>query len=388
MSTEEATTKSDQQQRGGGLHRSTEAREAYKKSLQESKGDSKAGDLLEFWSERKKAEKLVHEPPKYLKDVCSKLQSPTVSSMVGTRPKFTPNTSSTNNTPNLSRSRSTTPARVFPDNMTTVVDDSVDDVDGIWQSVHSDSDDTPFDTTMATATKRPNNNKYANTPSKLYQPTAASLHGQFKRETPMASNASPSTMTTMSSTEHKDEIPPHVNLKYAHVTSKLLAPTAATIAARKVTNPLDLLLTHHIHILYFNAFCQLTATNPSYGPTLFPTISPSGASRTSMIHRPWTNTINQYSVGHAKVVIQTLRTMISLVMVVAMDVTSTMITMTMVAPCGVTWVDSMPTSLHDCIAPPLAPCKGGGTWTRRGLEPCPSKWNSNAPSTALRTHPP
>ena len=227
----------------GGLHRSTEAREAYKKSLQASKGDSKAGDLLEFWSERNKEEKLLHEPPKYLKEVCSKLQSPTVSSLVGTRSKFTSN-SSTNGAQSQPRSRSTTPARVNQDNVTTVLDDSVDEDSGMWQSVNSadappDTFDHPLVDTVTTVPKRQNHNKYANIPSKLYQPTAASLHGQFK-----SSTASPATMTMnggpsskLSPREHKDEIPPHVNVKYAHVTSKLLAPTAATIAARKVINP-------------------------------------------------------------------------------------------------------------------------------------------------------
>ena len=213
-------------------HRTTEAREAYKKSLIASQGESKAKDLLEFWSEKNKEEKLLHEPPKYLKDVCSKLQSPTVSSLVGTRSKYTPNTST-----NQSRSRSTTPARGNKNNVVLEEHDtSVDDVDGIWQSVLSDSDEqiildnTTTVTAAAISSKRQHNNKYAHTPSKLYEPTAASLHGQFKRDT----LTSPSTIMTMSPTEHKDEIPPHVNLKYAHVTSKLLAPTAATIAARKV----------------------------------------------------------------------------------------------------------------------------------------------------------
>ena len=162
--------------------------------------------------------------------------------MVGTRSKFTSN-SSTNGAQSQSRSRSTTPARANQDIVTTVLDDSVDDIDGMWQSVDSDAPpdtaDHPLHDTVVTASKRQNNNKYANTPSKLYQPTAASLHGQFK-----SSTASPSTLTMnggpsskLSPREHKDEIPPHVNVKYAHVTSKLLAPTAATIAARKVTNP-------------------------------------------------------------------------------------------------------------------------------------------------------
>lgn len=200
------------QRSGGGLHhRSTEAREAYKKSPKE---ESKAGDLLEFWSERNKDEKLLHETPKYLKDVCSKLHSPTVSSLVGTRSKFTPKTNTNGTTP-------TTPT------MATDTNDSMDDVDGIWQSVLSDTEK------VTTTSKR--HNKYANTPSKLHQPTAASIHGQFKREILMSNTTSITMSPLPSSVEYKDEIPPHTNLKYAHITSKLLAPTAATIAARKVT---------------------------------------------------------------------------------------------------------------------------------------------------------
>ena len=221
-------------------HQTTKAREACKKSLAESKEESKAGDLLEYWSERSKEEKLSHQPPKYLKDVCSKLSSPTVSSHAGTRNKFT-----TNSTPTTSRSRSTTPSRITPDQMVSALDDSVDEDDGSWKSVHSDAPSETLETpTTNTITKRMPHHKYANTPSKLYQPTAASLHGQFKRESGgMSSTTSHTPSTPSSLNEHKDEIPPHINVKYAHVTSKLLAPTAATIAARKVTYPLDILST-------------------------------------------------------------------------------------------------------------------------------------------------
>ena len=219
-------------------HQTTKAREAYKKSLAESKEESKAGDLLEYWSERSKEEKLSHQPPKYLKDVCSKLSSPTISSHAGTRNKFTPTASTTN------RSRSTTPARMTQDQMVSALDDSVDEDDESWKSVHSDTPPETFDTPTTTITKRMPHHKYANTPSKLYQPTAASLHGQFKRESGgMSSTTSHTPSTPSSLNEHKDEIPPHINVKYAHVTSKLLAPTAATIAARKVTYPLDILST-------------------------------------------------------------------------------------------------------------------------------------------------
>ena len=218
-------------------HQTTKAREAYKKSLAESKEESKAGDLLEYWSERSKEAKLSHQPPKYLKDVCSKLTSPTVSSHAGTRNKFTPSASTTN------RSRSTTPART-PDQMVSALDDSVDELDGSWKSVHSDTPPETFDTPTTTITKRMPHHKYANTPSKLYQPTAASLHGQFNRETGgMSSTISHTPSIPSSHNEQKDEIPPHINVKYAHVTSKLLAPTAATIAARKVIYPLDILST-------------------------------------------------------------------------------------------------------------------------------------------------
>jgi hypothetical protein len=205
----------------------------------ESKGESKAEDLLEYWSERSKDVKLCHEPPKYLKDVCSKLSSPTVSSHAGTRTKFV-------STPTMPRSRSTTPARITEDHMVSTLDDSVDEIDGSWKSVHSDTSSETLDhlprDKATTITKHMHHHKYANTPSKLYEPTAASLHGQFKRET--TGMSSPTSYTPSSHNEHKDEIPPHSNVKYAHVTSKLLAPTAATIAARKVKLPLDLLATH------------------------------------------------------------------------------------------------------------------------------------------------